>query len=79
MTPVQAAEGQKAAPPASPCPTTAAPGQTPTATPQTPRPQQGQVKLTMAQLMQLTQSAQVSYCFSVEGSYQSKNSSSTRG
>ncbi|KAK7939046.1 hypothetical protein WMY93_002372 [Mugilogobius chulae] len=40
----------------SPSPTMAA-GQTPTA-PQTPRPQQGQVKLTMAQLMQLTQSAQ---------------------
>uniref|UniRef100_A0A665UW85 Nucleosome-remodeling factor subunit BPTF-like n=1 Tax=Echeneis naucrates TaxID=173247 RepID=A0A665UW85_ECHNA len=35
-----------------------APGQAPVAPPQTNRPQQGQVKLTMAQLMQLTQGAQ---------------------
>uniref|UniRef100_A0A3Q3GGT5 Bromodomain PHD finger transcription factor n=1 Tax=Labrus bergylta TaxID=56723 RepID=A0A3Q3GGT5_9LABR len=39
-------------------PATAAPGQSPAAAPQTPRPQQGQVKLTMAQLTQLTQGAQ---------------------
>lgn len=48
----------------------ASPGQTPSCPPQAKRPQQGQVKLTMAQLMQLTQSAQVSphlillHCFS---------------
>lgn len=37
----------------------AAPGQSPVASSQPNRPQQGQVKLTMAQLMQLTQGAQV--------------------
>uniref|UniRef100_A0A3B4H348 Nucleosome-remodeling factor subunit BPTF-like n=1 Tax=Pundamilia nyererei TaxID=303518 RepID=A0A3B4H348_9CICH len=58
-TPVQAALGQRAAGPApSPCAASTAPGQSPGAPPQTQRPQQGQVKLTMAQLMQLTQSAQ---------------------
>ncbi|XP_061568415.1 nucleosome-remodeling factor subunit BPTF isoform X2 [Cololabis saira] len=46
--------GGPAASPAAP----AAPGQSPVPAAQTPRPQQGQVKLTMAQLMQLTQGAQ---------------------
>ncbi|XP_051905887.1 nucleosome-remodeling factor subunit BPTF isoform X1 [Hippocampus zosterae] len=58
-TPAQTIEGQRAAGPApSPCATSAAPGQAPATPSQASRPQQGQVKLTMAQLMQLTQSAQ---------------------
>lgn len=59
-TPMHTIDGQRAAGHApSPCATSAAPGQA-AATPSQPsRPQQGQVKLTMAQLMQLTQSAQV--------------------
>lgn len=66
-TPVQAALGQRTAGPApSPCAASTAPGQSPGAPPQTQRPQQGQVKLTMAQLMQLTQSAQVSLTLSLE-------------
>jgi len=48
-----------AGPAPSPCADTTAPGQSPVASSQTQRPQQGQVKLTMAQLMQLTQGAQV--------------------
>uniref|UniRef100_A0A3Q2XQB1 Bromodomain PHD finger transcription factor n=1 Tax=Hippocampus comes TaxID=109280 RepID=A0A3Q2XQB1_HIPCM len=56
-TPVQPIEGQRAAGPApSPCATSTAPGQAPATPSQPSRPQQGQVKLTMAQLMQLTQS-----------------------
>lgn len=61
-TPVQTAATQRAAGPGpapSPRAATTAPGQPPVAPPQTNRPQQGQVKLTMAQLMQLTQGAQV--------------------
>lgn len=54
-TPAQRA----AAPAPSPRAATTAPGQSPVAAPQANRPQQGQVKLTMAQLMQLTQGAQV--------------------
>lgn len=58
--PVQTTEGQRAAGLASsPCAAATVPGQPPGASPQTTRPQQGQVKLTMAQLMQLTQGAQV--------------------
>lgn len=57
-TPVQT--GQRlAGPTSSPSTATSASGQSPIAPPQTNRPQQGQVKLTMAQLMQLTQGAQV--------------------
>eukprot|EP00063_Salmo_salar_P084183 XP_014059018.1 PREDICTED: nucleosome-remodeling factor subunit BPTF-like [Salmo salar] len=59
-SPVQTSAGQRmlgAAP--SPCPVTPAPGQSPSpSTPQGGRPQQGQVKLTLAQLTQLTQGAQ---------------------
>lgn len=54
-TPVAMAAAQRAVAPA-PSPH----GQSPAAPSQTARPQQGQVKLTMAQLLQLTQSAQVS-------------------
>lgn len=58
--PVQTTAAQRAAGPApSPHAATTAPGQSPVASSQTNRPQQGQVKLTMAQLMQLTQGAQV--------------------
>lgn len=60
-SPVQTSAGQRmlgAAP--SPRPVTPAPGQSPSpSTPQGGRPQQGQVKLTLAQLTQLTQGAQV--------------------
>ncbi|XP_055753766.1 nucleosome-remodeling factor subunit BPTF-like isoform X7 [Salvelinus fontinalis] len=59
-SPVQTSAGQRmlgAAP--SPRPVTPASGQSPsTSTPQGGRPQQGQVKLTLAQLTQLTQGAQ---------------------
>ncbi|CDQ89573.1 unnamed protein product [Oncorhynchus mykiss] len=59
-SPVQTSAGQRmlgAAP--SPRPVTPAPGQSPSpSTPQGGRPQQGQVKLTLAQLTQLTQGAQ---------------------
>nr|XP_029481519.1 nucleosome-remodeling factor subunit BPTF-like isoform X7 [Oncorhynchus nerka] len=59
-SPVQTSAGQRmlgAAP--SPRPVTPAPGQSPSpSTPQGSRPQQGQVKLTLAQLTQLTQGAQ---------------------
>nr|XP_046160318.1 nucleosome-remodeling factor subunit BPTF [Oncorhynchus gorbuscha] len=59
-SPVQTSAGQRmlgAAP--SPHPVTPAPGQSPSpSTPQGGRPQQGQVKLTLAQLTQLTQGAQ---------------------
>lgn len=60
-TPVQTAAAQRAAagPAPSPHAATTAPGQPPVAPAQANRPQQGQVKLTMAQLMQLTQGAQV--------------------
>uniref|UniRef100_A0A3Q3INF3 Bromodomain PHD finger transcription factor n=1 Tax=Monopterus albus TaxID=43700 RepID=A0A3Q3INF3_MONAL len=55
-TPVQTAAAQRAAAPApSPRAATTAPGQSPVASSQANRPQQGQVKLTMAQLAQLTQ------------------------
>ncbi|KAG7216183.1 hypothetical protein INR49_029032 [Caranx melampygus] len=59
-TPVQTAAAQRAAagPAPSPHAATTAPGQPPVAPAQANRPQQGQVKLTMAQLMQLTQGAQ---------------------
>lgn len=62
-TPVQTTAGQRAVG-AAPSPRAATPasGQSPAApvpSSQTNRPQQGQVKLTMAQLMQLTQGAQV--------------------
>lgn len=58
-TPVQTSAAQRAGGAApSPQATTTAPGQSPVASSQA-RPQQGQVKLTMAQLMQLTQGAQV--------------------
>ncbi|XP_054615497.1 nucleosome-remodeling factor subunit BPTF isoform X2 [Dunckerocampus dactyliophorus] len=58
-TPLQATEGQRAAGSVpSPCAASTAPGQRPVVPPQANRPQQGQVKLTMTQLMQLTQSAQ---------------------
>nr|XP_057905963.1 nucleosome-remodeling factor subunit BPTF isoform X2 [Doryrhamphus excisus] len=58
-TPLQTTEGQRAAGSVpSPCPASTAPGQRPGVPPQANRPQQGQVKLTMTQLMQLTQSAQ---------------------
>lgn len=50
-TPAHTAAAQRAA--------ATAPGQSPVTAPQATRPQQGQVKLTMAQLMQLTQGAQV--------------------
>ncbi|XP_052374989.1 nucleosome-remodeling factor subunit BPTF-like isoform X6 [Oncorhynchus keta] len=59
-SPVQTSAGQRmlgAAP--SPHPVTPAPGQSPSpSTPQGGRPQQGQVKLTLAQLTQLTQGTQ---------------------
>ncbi|XP_052347263.1 nucleosome-remodeling factor subunit BPTF-like isoform X8 [Oncorhynchus keta] len=59
-SPVQTSAGQRmlgAAP--APRPVTPAPGQSPSpSTPQGSRPQQGQVKLTLAQLTQLTQGAQ---------------------
>lgn len=60
-TPAQAAAAAQRAVGAAPSPhvAAAAPGQSPVASPQANRPQQGQVKLTMAQLMQLTQGAQV--------------------
>ncbi|XP_028310256.1 nucleosome-remodeling factor subunit BPTF isoform X2 [Gouania willdenowi] len=58
-SPAQTASGLRAnGPPASPSVSTSSPGQSPAPAAQTQRPQQGQVKLTMAQLMQLTQSAQ---------------------
>ncbi|KAK2833852.1 hypothetical protein Q5P01_017741 [Channa striata] len=58
-TPAQMAATQRAVAPAlSPRVATTAPGQSPVAPSQANRPQQGQVKLTMAQLMQLTQGAQ---------------------
>lgn len=60
-TPVQTTAAQRAAGvAASPQVATTAPAQSPVASSQPNRPQQGQVKLTMAQLMQLTQGAQVS-------------------
>lgn len=64
-TPVQPNAAQRAAGTAAPSPHTAAtaPGQPPLVSSQANRPQQGQVKLTMAQLMQLTQGAQVRACF----------------
>uniref|UniRef100_A0A3B3WVM8 Bromodomain PHD finger transcription factor n=1 Tax=Poecilia mexicana TaxID=48701 RepID=A0A3B3WVM8_9TELE len=60
---VTAAPGTPPAPraaglPASSGPVASTPGQPSAGSSQAPRPQQGQVKLTMAQLMQLTQSAQ---------------------
>lgn len=59
-TPVQTTAAQRAAGVApSPQVATTAPAQSPVASSQPNRPQQGQVKLTMAQLMQLTQGAQV--------------------
>lgn len=63
-TPVQANAAQRAAGTAAPSPHAAAtaPGQPPLVSSQANRPQQGQVKLTMAQLMQLTQGAQVRAC-----------------
>lgn len=63
-TPVQTPTAQRAAgAAASPQAATTAPGQPPLPSSQAQRPQQGQVKLTMAQLMQLTQGAQVRPCF----------------
>lgn len=58
--PVQASAAHRASLAApSPQPSAIVPGQSPVASSQPNRPQQGQVKLTMGQLMQLTQGSQV--------------------
>lgn len=58
--PVQASAAHRASLAApSPQSNATVPGQSPVASPKPNRPQQGQVKLTMGQLMQLTQGSQV--------------------